>query len=62
MEYKISYTAYRGEGRLVECSNFEDAEKIAQFIANMPLVTDVILQDGYSETCYHQQEVAYGHK
>lgn len=55
VDYKITYTAYRGEERCVMCNNFEDAEKIAAFIAQIPLVQYVVLSDGDYETHYGEK-------
>lgn len=34
-DYKISYVDYRGNEQEAHCSAFEDAERIAQFLADV---------------------------
>jgi hypothetical protein len=44
LDYTISYRTYKGEERIVKCEWFEDAEKIAAFLATQTYF-DVVLSD-----------------
>ena len=50
-DYTITYTDNSGDDHVIKLSKWEDAEKVAHFIATLPLYTDVVLTDGYSN--YH---------
>lgn len=53
VDYKITYTGHRNEDRIVLCNNYEDAEKIAAFIAEcIPAVRNVVLTDGTFNVSY----------
>ena len=59
VDYKITYISNTGEDRTVQCNNFEDAERIAQFIANMSLVSEVVLNDGFYNRNYQAEKRSY---
>jgi hypothetical protein len=47
-DYTITYTDNSKDDHVIKLSKWEDAEKVAHFIATMPLYTNVVLTDGYS--------------
>jgi hypothetical protein len=51
LDYRITYTDHRRDEQEVRCSAFEDAEKIAKFLAD--LYGHVCLVDGELLWVYH---------
>jgi hypothetical protein len=54
--YQILYVDHRNDNQIVDCSAFEDAEIIAQFLADT-YNRKVELHDGYVDRYYFPKQV-----
>jgi len=55
--YTITYTDNSGDDQIITLSNWQDAEKVAAYLATLPLYTNVILTDGFRDLNYSTLQI-----